>query len=289
MDEVTQERIIFALTRAIGPRFRYFSPVTLAVALEDLCLREAATRCGIPRDVLTSRPPALLRRRPGLIPTYHAVAEGLLAALSVPELNPAEWWAELNRGVGVGGAAAPAAPVAAPSAGGGGGAGSALPDATVAAVAAAFFEHYRPQGESWASAAERSGGMAKYSAKRALGGGGGDMPPPPPPPCFDFPTPALPHTLDEYLTVYCGTGLLGAAVARSALHSLRVGKGVEAEALLPSLPALRAAQSEHAASEQLEAGRRAAAAAAAAAPGRGRGGLRGGRGRGPAGVKRAKL
>jgi len=284
MDEVTQERVIFALTRAIGPRLRLFSPATLAVKLEDLCLREAAARCGIPRDVLTCRPPALLRKRPGLIPAYHSVVEGLLASIALPELNPPAWWAEVNRGAWSGGAPSGSA------AGGAGGSGEGAASAEVfdnqkSATAASFFEHYRPLGESWASFAERSGGMAKYRAKRARegaggveGGGGGSA-------SeggggsgsgggahnFDFPTPALPHTLDEYLAVYCGTGPLGATVARSALTNLRVGKGIEAEALLPSLPALRAAAAEHAASEA-EASGRSAAAAAAAAAGRGRGG-----------------
>ena len=161
MEPTVQERAIHALTLAIGIRLRLCSPITLATALEDLLLCEAARAVGMPRDVLTSRPPQLLRKRPGLVHAYHVVLEGFLVGLASPPLNTAAWWAEVNRGVAaLGGSGATGGGVGAAAAAGGGGGVLSEGDAAAAALAPSFFEHYRPRGETWAAAAERGGGLA---------------------------------------------------------------------------------------------------------------------------------
>ena len=88
-------------------------------------------------------------------------------------------------------------------------------------------------------------------AQQGWGGGGA--------PCFDFPTPALPDTLNDYLQVYCGTGAVANKVADSVLLTLfsrdGLNKNGEGRAVLKCKDTLEVAASEAVMARQIKAAR----------------------------------
>ena len=291
MDSLVQERCIFALTIALGSRYYLRSSVSMAVDLEDLILVEASRSCGLGRDVLSRLPQQIISRRADVVVAYHTVLEALVYQLGRAELNSGEWWDRVNASArSAGGAAAASASSSSSSvalalaelsllAGGGG----AAPVQPVSLSVEAFFDHYRPRGsETWGSLAERSGGMAKYQRVSEAAAGAVGAAAAAPALALAFPSAEAPASLDDYLRVYCGSGPGGDAVAQRVLLGVHSEGGWDAEALLPSVPALRQAtqeaeavkaQGRYAPPQQLQ------AAAGTRGRGTGRGG-RGGRGAG---------
>ena len=243
MDHLVQERCIHALTIALGPRYRLRSSIALAEDLEDLILVEAARSAGLSRDVLSRLPQQIISKRADVGRAYHTILEALLHQLGRAELNTGEWWDRVNARARASAASAAALGAAEEAAVLSGGSAAQAP---MALSAEAFFEHYRPRPpeETWEGLAQLSGGMAKYrslgsSSSSSSSRGGEDL-------CFAFPAPEAPASVDDYLRVYCGSGPAADAVAQRVLLAVHSegGGGLDAEPLLPSLPALRAATQE---------------------------------------------
>ena len=237
MDHLVQERCIHALTIALGPRYRLRSSIALAEDLEDLILVEAARSSGLSRDVLSRLPQQIISKRADVGRAYHTILEALLHQLGRAELNTGEWWDRVNARARASATSAAALGAAEEAAGLPGGSAAQAPTAL---SAEAFFEHYRPRPpeETWEGLAQLSGGMAKYRAPGSSGGSGAL--------CFAFPAAEAPASVDDYLRVYCGSGPAADAVAQRVLLAVHSegGGGLDAEPLLPSLPALRAATQE---------------------------------------------
>lgn len=260
MDALIQERALYRLILALGPRLREYSPVRLAEDLEECIMWESARLCGLKEEVYFRLPQQVLSKRVDVVAAYHTVLEGFLHQLSRPDLNTVEWWGSVNletqRGGGVvGGVGGGGGGMSAGQGSGVGGMSDAPAPPPALVTPTVFFDHYRPdKGATWSDLAVASGGMQRYQQGASSSGAGGGGAP-----CFDFPTPALPGTLNDYLQVYCGTGAVANKVADSVLLTLfsrdGLNKNGEGRAVLKCKDTLEVAASEAVMARQIKAAR----------------------------------